>query len=203
MPRPPATRPRQAPELIEDEIDDGWRLHWEADPRKPKLRVPGSARFDAPQGEYAVTYANHDRKGYGCFAEGYGDKHSIAPNQAERKLSRLRSQAPLKLLAMDDGGVLAALELDLRISASVDYERTMLWGKSVHDWYDDADGIRYVGRHATTKLNYCFFLDRCADKLEFERRGTLVELEDHVLRAADAYSLAPRLFEPRDPSFPL
>jgi hypothetical protein len=60
------------------------------------------------------------------------------------------------------------------------------------------DGISYLGRHAAKHLNFCLFLDRCADALGFESEGTLADLKPHVLRAANAYNLAPRLFEPRD-----
>lgn len=203
VPRPPPACPVDAPQLVEATLRDGWRLHWERDPRHPKRRSSGRFRFDAPEGEFQVTYVNEDALGYACFAEVYGDQRSIAPNQAERMLSRVLSNQPLSVLALDDGETLAALRLDLEISASVDYERTMLWSRSIHSWYPDADGIRYLGRHATKKLNHCLFLDRCADKLGFETLGALEDLQDHVLLAADAYSLAPRLFESRDSAFPL
>jgi len=107
------------------------------------------------------------------------------------------------VIALDEGETLSRFKLDLGISASVDYERTMLWGKSLHDWYNDVDGIRYLGRRATKKLNYCLFLDRCAKSLSVETKGTLRNLKEHVLCAADTYSLAPRLFEGRDAGFPL
>lgn len=203
VPRPPPVRPAEAPELVGDSLRDGWRLHWEPDPRKPNVHPKGKFRFDAPEGQYSVAYVNGDPKGYGCFAEAYGDQRSIAPNQAQRHLSSLSATTPLKVMGLDDGKTLAALKLDLDISASVDYERTMLWSKSIHDWYEDVDGIRYLGRHATKKLNYCLFLDRCSGKLEFETLGQLGDLRDHVLRAADTYSLAPRLFDSRDSGFPL
>lgn len=201
VPRPPTRRPDDAPDPVDDELGEVWRLHWEPDPRRLDPPSPGRARFDAPAGEYAVAYANADP--YGCFAEVYGDQRSIAPNQAGRRLSVIRAERPLKVIALDEGKTLSGLKLDLGISASVDYERTMLWSKSLHDWYRDADGIRYLGRRATKKLNYCLFLDRCAKSLSLETKGTLRDLREHVLCAADAYSLAPRLFENRDAGFPL
>lgn len=128
----------------------------------------------------------------------YGNDGVITPREGDRFLSRVWSTRPLRLISLDDGQVLRALGLDLRISATTSYRRTRLWGLRLHDWMPRADGLRYVGRHATTHLNFCLFLDRCGDALEFETRGRLKELRDHVIRAADAWSLAPRLFDERD-----
>jgi hypothetical protein len=149
-----------------------------------------------PRPPTPVTYCNLDR--YAAFAEVYGDVRSIAPNQAERLLSRIWSERALRVVDLDSSETLAQLELDLKISTCTEYERTMAWSLALHEWYPEADGLRYLGRHATTRLNFCLFLDRCGDALGFETEGRLIDLRSRVLRAADAYNLAPRLFDQRD-----
>lgn len=192
---PPDKPVRDLPPLVEERLD-GWRLHWERDPRKRTQRKSGRARFDAPNGEYPVTYVNDDP--YACFVEVYGDSGEISPREAERTFSRIWSTRPLRLIPLDSGEALSALALDLQISASTNYARTRLWSLRLHTWIPEADGLRYIGRHATTHLNTCLYLDRCADALRFEARGKLKDLRDHVIRAADAWSLAPRLVDERD-----
>jgi hypothetical protein len=200
IPLPPAEPPDKLPKLTDDELSEegGWRIHRERDVRKPKRYPTGKWRFDAPKNEYAVSYLNEDC--FACFGEVYGDRQEIPPDQAERFLSRITYTRPLRVVALDDGEVLAHFRLDLNISASVDYTRTMQWGFALHEWYPEADGLRYLGRHAATYLNRCLFLDRCADAIEAERRGKLGDLRDMVMRAADARNLAPRLFDPRRPA---
>lgn len=200
VPDPP-TRAPKLPELVEDELVSGWRLHWEEDPRDPQRYETGKFRFDSPDGSYATTYVNRDP--YAAFAEVYGDVRSIAPNQAERRFGSLTAKRPLRVIDLDCAETLAAFGLDLRISASTDYEWTMRWSKVLHGWYKHADGIRYLGRHATTKLNYCLFTKRCGKDLDYALEGKVVDLRPLVLRAADAYNLVPRLFEKRDPASPL
>jgi RES domain-containing protein len=181
-------------------VDEIWRLHWEDDPRDPERYARGKFRFDAPAGEFRVTYGNEDE--YACFGEVYGDQQSIAPKDRDRKLSVIVPRRPLQLVALDDGTVLKALDpkLDGRISTDLDYARTREWSLALHGWYAAADGLRYTGRHAVTRLNYCLYIDRCGDALDVDSKGSLVDLRDLVMRAADAWNLAPRLFEPRDRS---
>ena len=45
--------------------------------------------------------------------------------------------------------------------------------QAFHEWYPEADGIRYLGRHAARHLNCCLFLDRCGEEVRFETQGTL------------------------------
>jgi RES domain len=195
--QPPAGKPSDLPEPIEISLVAGWRLHWEPDPREPPRYPSGKWRFDAPAGEYPVTYCNLDP--YAAFAEVYGDTRSIAPNQSQRAMSTIWSERPLLVIDLDNSETLAKLDLDLKISTCTDYKRTMAWSKALHHWYPKIDGLQYLGRHATTRLNLCLFLDRCKDALGFETEGTLGKLRSRVLRAADAYNLAPRLIEDRDP----
>lgn len=200
IPDPPPSAPKRLPKLVPDSPKELWRLHWEADPRRPRRYAYGKFRFDAPAGEYSVTYANEDQSA--CFAEVYGDEQEIPPSQLERRLGRLTYARPLRLVPLDDGEALKALhpKLDLNISASTRYARTRAWSLALHAWYEDADGLLYLGRHATQRLNRCLFLDRCAKDLIYEPVGKLQDLEDDVRRAAAAYNLAPRLFDTRAPT---
>jgi RES domain len=172
----------------------GWRLHWERSPRRPKRYPTGKFRFDAPAGQYKVTYVNEDR--YATFAEVYGNQQGIPPTDRTRILSRVTVGRELKLLTIDEAEVQKAFALDLNISAVTDYPQTQAWSPAWHTWYPDVDGIRYVGRHAVKKLNYCFFLDRCADALAFKREGVLHDLDDVVAHACELYSLDNRLGDP-------
>jgi hypothetical protein len=198
LPLPPAAPPRPLPSLPVEAIGELWRLHREPDPLKPALHPQGRFRFDAPAGEYPVTYANADQ--HGCFAEVYGDRQSIPPRDATRTVSQITASEPLRLIPLDDGQFLKALhpQLDGRISTDVEYATTRQWALALHGWYPDAHGIRYTARHATPHHNYCLFLDRCAPLLTADLQGTLAELGELVTRACAAYRLAPRLHEPND-----
>jgi hypothetical protein len=181
---PPKGQPDELPELFEVSLSAAWRIHSEPDPRNPPSYPRGKWRFDAPDGEYGVTYCNLDP--YAAFAEVYGDTRSIAPNQAGRSLSTIWSERALQVVTLDNSETLAKLDLDLKISTCTEYSRTMAWSKALHRWYPKADGIQYLGRHATTRLNLCLLLDRCAGVLDFETEGRLGKLRSRVLRAADA-----------------
>jgi hypothetical protein len=186
IPWPPATPPGPIP--IAEEFVDLWRLHWEDDPRAPKVHVPGRYRFDAPAGEFPVCYGNVDR--LACFAEVYGDTKLILDGQARRRLSKLTSLRPLRLIALDDEVTFHALGLDNRISTTRPYDRTQAWGLALHGWFPDADGLRFAGRNAGNRfLNYALFLDRCAGDLVVFRLGELRDLRPTALAAAQKFSL--------------
>jgi hypothetical protein len=130
----------------------------------------------------------------------YGDRQAIPPQDRARILSQITPMEPLRLVPLDDGELLKALhpELDGRISSDIHYRITREWGLALYSWYPEAHGLRYVARHATPHFNYCLFLERCQGLLELEPQGKLEELHDLVIRACDAYALAPRLCETRD-----
>jgi hypothetical protein len=141
-----------------------------------------------------VTYVN--RTQIGAFAERYVSRGEIGPGEADRRLSHARSTGPLKIVALDDSGVLSGLGLDSNISTTRGYTRTMMWGQRLRAWYPDADGISYLGRRAASHTNYCLWLDRCVNTLCFTEVGKLAELRAEVTRACDYLHLAPRLFDP-------
>ena len=141
-----------------------------------------------------MTYVNLDR--FACYAEVFGNTLDIPPGQATRRRSRLSSRRPLRLIGLERGTVQKAFGLDLNICSTLDYQRTQAWSRAWHAWYPDADGIRYLGRHAVENLSVCLFLDRCGRDLESVFEGLLKDLRRDGLIAAHRYRLAPRVFFP-------
>lgn len=185
LPDPPRELPAQI-ELVGESVRL-WRLHWEEDDLSPRRHPAGRYRFDAPGGEFPVTYGNRDR--LGAFAEVYGDTRRIDAGQADRRLSVIVSERPLSLIPLDDAPTQKRLGIDGRINFSKQYPITQRWSLALHTWLPGADGVRYLSRHAAEQLNYCLFLDRCGADLRAELQGTLGELRRVVLFAADKYSL--------------
>ena len=183
------------PALAEQTLPESWRIH--RDPLAVDLRLHerGKFRFDAPAGEFAVTYVNLDR--HACYAEVFGDAMEIPPSAALLRRSRVAARRPLRLIPLDLARSQKAFGLDLNVCSTLDYERTRAWSLAWHDWYPAADGIRYLGRHAVEKPNVCLFLDRCADEIEAVFEGLLKDLRRDGLIAAHRYHLVPRLFFPR------
>ena len=168
---------------------DAWRLQRGGYPLEVKSYPTGKYRFDAPGGEYpAPLYANTLR--LGCFAEVFGDAGVIEAAEIRRRsLFRLRSTRELRLLRLENGGVQKAFGLDSRICDTKRYAVSQAWGLAFHKWYPDADGIRYISRHASPGLNVCLFLNRCADAITAEEVGRLADLRKTVAAARRKYHL--------------
>ncbi|HEX9734804.1 MAG TPA: RES domain-containing protein [Thermoanaerobaculia bacterium] len=194
IPPPPERPPGRLPPLAAQQPIVSWRIHAEANPLEARQYPTGKFRFDAPTGQYPVTYVNLDR--HACYAEVFGDVLEIPPWSGRRLLSQVRSNRPLQLIALDRAEVLKAFGLDLNICSSLDYARTRAWSRAWHEWYPQADGIRYLGRHAVQQRNVCLYLDRCGGDLEAGLEGHLQDLRRDGLVAAHKYNLAPRLFFP-------
>lgn len=111
-PKPPRSLP--SPAFVLDAVDllVAYRLHWDANPLRPKRHPRGKFRFDAPRdgAEYGVTYANLAE--HGAFAEVYGDMRLISELEVTRRLSRLAATRPLMLIPSDDPTVQKTLKLD-------------------------------------------------------------------------------------------
>jgi hypothetical protein len=189
IPRPPVDLPGRAPALRPDRPDLVWRLHWEDNPNDPPRYPSGRWRFDAPDGSYPVTYANLSK--LHIFVEVYGDTDDaqVIEDQADRQLSYATLNRDIDVIDLGDSATLRALNLDLRIATTCAYDRTMLWGQRLRTWLPDAEGIRYLGRKGGREENFCLFLDKCADALEWTCCGTLAENEHLVLRAGDAFNM--------------
>ena len=153
LPDPPTSPPPTLPPLVGD-LASLWRLHWEDDPLAPRWHPRGKYRFDAPTGEYPVTYGNRDR--LACFLEVYGMTGVVAAGQGSRLLSHLSALRPLHLVPLDDPAARRRLDprLDARIATAIQYPVTQRWGRVLRDWYPQADGLRYPSRHADGALNY-------------------------------------------------
>lgn len=192
IPRP-GDRPGRLPELDEAELGDTWRLHWKHDPTVERRYPSGRYRFDAPAGQYGVTYVSSDP--LAVFAEVYAEgSRVIARSEAQRRRSRIWSTRPLRLLRIDDMAVAAAFGLDNRVSTEKPYPRTQAWSLAWHEWYPAMEGIVFLGRKSAPHLNTCLYLDRCAGALEFELEGTLEQLRDDGLRGCHRYNITPLLY---------
>jgi hypothetical protein len=188
----PGDRPERLPALEELALDLAWRLHWEDDPTVQRHYPRGRYRFDAPAGEFGVTYVSDDR--LAAFAETYGDSRLLGRGEANRRRSRLWSTRPLALLRMDDMAVAAAFALDNRVSTEKPYARTQAWSLAWHTWFPRLDGVVVLGRRSAPHRNTCLYLDRCAEALQFESDGTLEELREDGLRACRRYRITPALY---------
>jgi hypothetical protein len=189
----PGECPAELPPLERELLVEAWRLHWEPDPTVERRYPLGRYRFDAPTGEFGVTYINRDR--LATFAETYAEgSRVLAKSEAGRRRSRLSSTRPLRLLRMDEMAVAAAFGLDNRISTEKPYDRTQAWGAAWHAWYPELDGIVFLGRKSAPHRNLCLYLDRCADALSFTTDGTLAELREDGLRACLKYRITPALY---------
>lgn len=187
VPPPPASRPALLPSPISIDLEVAFRIHRELRAKTPRRYPKGKFRFDAPAGEYKVTYVSLNR--YACFAEVFGHARLIPPDAAGRYLSQLLTSRPMRVLDLTDETVWTAFGLDGNINTHPDYSLTQPWSLAWHEWYSDIDGIRYPGRHAGSKINCCLFLDRCLDAIRFQRVGRLGDLPDLVARAAERYRL--------------
>jgi hypothetical protein len=202
LPTPPSDPAGTLPRLSAVAVPKLWRLHWEVDLRRPRVHEPGRWRFDAPDGQYAVSYGNVSAEH--AFVEVYGDLddgfNEIAPSQADRRISSMTFSRKLRVVDLGDAALLRAIGADLRIATDTDYRVTQLWGERIHAWWAHADAIRFPGRKAGRRDNFCLFLDRCVDAIEQEGHGTLAENEELVLRACELFGLVPRLiFEAPSP----
>jgi hypothetical protein len=192
---PPAKLAGRPPRLRSERPKRLWRLHWELDPSHPTPKNPGRWRFDAPAGQYPVTYASVRRDH--VFVEVYGDTEDqriIAPNQAERRISVATFSRKLRVIDLGDAETLARLGIDSRLCTTLDYTRTQLWAEKMRQWRTDADGIRYTGRKAGRADNLCLFLDRCANALDWELQGTIASERALVTKACHRFGIVPILY---------
>lgn len=201
IPYPPDELPGRPPALRDDRPAEVWRLHWEKNPNKPAVHNPGRWRFDAPAGEFPVSYANEER--HHVFVEVYGDtddRRIIAPDQANRRISVAKLTRTLRVVDLGDARALSRLGVDARICTTIDYPRTQAWCVKIRELCPDADGIRYPGRKAGRADNRALFLDKCADALDWTEVGTIATERDLVLRACEMFEIVPAVYLTPAPS---
>ena len=189
----PGDRPDELPELRGGPLEQAWRLHWEDDPTLERRHPTGRYRFDAPAGEFGVTYVGDDP--LAVFAETYAKALACWPRpKPDASAAGCRSTRPLQLLPMDAMTVAAAFGLDNRISTEKPYARTQAWSAAWHSWYPRARRPRVSRAQERPAAHLLPVLDRCADALEFELEGTLEALRTDGLRACYRYRITPALY---------
>jgi hypothetical protein len=146
-------------------------------------------RFDAPGGEFPALYTC--ALDLGVFAEAYVERgRRLGKNEARRHLLELRPRQPLALIDLHSDHVLAAFNLDERISIGDDYVTCQAWALAIYQQYPDVSGIRYRARKAGALVaNVLLYADRAVGSLEIASAPRLDEIEEVVLRAADRYRL--------------
>lgn len=140
------------------------------------------ARWNDPLGQYGVLYVADVPET--AFAETFGhdlpevyppatDKFVTVTELSERHLYRIRIGTEVRLGLLQGAG-LAALNLDARLFAIVDYDIPQRWSRWVYDAPAVLDGIVYPSRLLPVHDNAALF-DRCRDALEEEHLGSLAE----------------------------
>jgi hypothetical protein len=138
----------------------------------------------------------------GTFAETYVERgRRLGTAEGQRYLLEARPRAPLPIVDLHDEHVLAALNLDERISVGDDYTTCQAWALAFYSQYPDICGIRYRARKAGALVaNICLYADRCASVLDVVAAPRLEEIPEVVLRAADRYRLTVHFpFKPPQP----
>jgi hypothetical protein len=135
----------------------------EMDPRTPRVWRPGRWRFDAPDGQYPVSYAGSTFEV--TVAEKFQDTRLIQEKHRRQRVWQITSDRPLRLVPLDVSQAQAQLGTDARIWSEVNYPTTQAWALALYRWYQDADGIRYTPRHVQEETSFALFLDRCANAL--------------------------------------
>lgn len=145
-------------------------------------------RFDAPDGEYAVLYANDTK--VATFNESYAEKRRRIPEaDAKRHLVRITPKRPLPLVDLRDDRTLTALDLDARISVGDDYEACRRWALAFHEKWKEVCGIAYAARWGGVRTtNVALYVERCHEDLTLASLGRPA-LEGLVLEAVDRYRL--------------
>jgi len=181
LPDPPPSKPPDAPDLLGVRLDRHVRIHAEPDLLAKPAKSPGQYRFDAPSGEYPVTYTAASFEA--CVAEKFQDRRVIEYRHLTQSVSLVSSHRDLRLVPLHDSVALALFGLDARIWTTVDYPTSRQWSLHLHTWYPAADGIYYRPRHAHEQLACCLFLDRCRAELEVHPDGELGTDRDRLLTA--------------------
>lgn len=181
LPDPPASKPAGAPALLDVRLDDHMRIHAEPDILSKPANRPGWYRFDAPSGEYPVTYtaATFDA----CVAEKFQDRRVVEHRRLTEHVSLVSSLRDLRLVPLHDSVMLSRFGLDARIWTTIDYPTSQQWSLHLHQWFPTADGIYYRPRHAHEQHACCLFLDRCGSDLEVRSHGELGTDRDRLLTA--------------------
>ena len=182
LPEPPASKPTGLPALVGVRLDAAVRIHAEPDILSKPANRPGRYRFDAPAGEYPVTYTATTFEA--CVAEKFQDRRVVEHRHLTQHVTLVSSRRDLHLVPFHESVTLALFGLDARIWTTVDYAVSRRWSLRLHAWFPAADGIHYRPRHAHEQLACCLFLDRCRSDLAVHSDGELDSDRDRLLAAA-------------------
>ncbi|WP_295456234.1 RES family NAD+ phosphorylase [uncultured Thiodictyon sp.] len=141
-----------------------------------------AARWNDPLDTYGVLYVADAPET--AFAETFGhdvsvsyppatDKFVTVTELTERHLYRISTGTELQLGLLQGAG-LAALNLDVRLLATVDYALPQRWSRWVYDAPAALDGIIYPSRLLPDHENTALF-DRCRGHLQEEDLGPLAQ----------------------------
>jgi RES domain len=157
-------------------------MRGEPDILRKQANNPGRYRFDAPAGEYPVTYTAATFEA--CVAEKFQARRAVEHRHLTQHVSLVSSRRDLHLVPFHDSVTLAQFGLDARIWTTIDYPSSQRWSLHLHAWFPTADGIYYRPRHAHEQLACCLFLDRCSSHLDVRSNGVLGADRDRLLTAA-------------------
>ena len=162
----------------------------DADLRYGRYPTPHS-RFDAPGGEYAITYANDTE--VAAFNECYAERGKrVEEEHKDWHLLEISTNRELPIVDLRDDRTLSDLELDARISIGDDYGTCQAWACAFYDSWPEVCGIAYAARWGGVRTtNVALFPERCREDLVVTSLGALKDsrLEATLLEAADRYRL--------------
>lgn len=150
----------------------------------------GDSRFDAPGGEFGITYLARDERG--AFIETFGHATGVrVVEQAEleaRGIARITPKRPLRLVNLADKG-LARLGADARLTSGESYEVAHRWALAIHEHPTLADGMAYTARHDPSRICAAVF-ERAQAELEVTPLGSLADAAHTalVVKLLDAYN---------------
>lgn len=156
--------------------------------RNPRLcGIPGSNRFDAPDGSYKVLYLGGDPfcAFIETFAHAAGTRAVTTTALKNKALSRLKPVRPLRIIDLWGPGSLFRVGSDSRLF-SAEYGISQLWSKALHDHPVDAQGILYPSRLDPSRQSIALFDDRDPKLVELDRQCWYAPGPQRTLLAAIA-----------------
>jgi hypothetical protein len=145
----------------------------------------GKYRFDSPTARYGVLYTAATFEG--AILEVFGDRwieYRAVSEQLLRSYNLVKlSIGPGLWMVNTLGPNLVSADIDARLFASTDYEKTQAWGRAFMEHPQNFDGILYHSRKNPRLLNYAFF--------ETESAQAAIKIADTfpLIDTDDLYSL--------------
>ena len=170
-----------------------WRIH-----RKihgplffgPPTGTPPAARFDAPDGSFAVCYLGASVEA--SFAETFlhgpvRDLILAHSDLAQKALSRIENTQTLRLVRLHGPGLVRMTATSAVAGGSYSVSRP--WALAIHMHPDEPDGILYRSRHDDDLLCAAVY-DRARTKLMLKQTYSLAEDVLLLERLAERYEFS-------------